>query len=174
MVRRLVDRIGRCLHIVFKASLVFKGVLAALEALAGLGLLLAPNDRILALVDWLTRAQIAHDRSEPMTTWTAGIAQSFSIHSQHFYAIYLIGHGALKLVMVGMLARRTVWAYPVAICILIGFIIYQLHHWLVDGSSFLIVLSAVDLIMVGLVWREWRMLRRMVAVAPASSAMVQH
>ncbi|MCX7299483.1 MAG: DUF2127 domain-containing protein [Rhodobacterales bacterium] len=167
MVRRLVDRFGRWLHILFEASLVFKGALATLEALAGLGLLLAPNERILAFVDWLTRAQIAHDRSEPMTTWAAEIAQSFSIQSQHFYAIYLLGHGVLKLVMVGMLARRTVWAYPVAICILIGFIIYQMHHWWVDRSSFLVVLSALDLIMVGLVWREWRMLRRMNVAAPA-------
>ncbi len=165
--RRLADRIGGWLHILFEASLVFKGTLAALEALAGLGLLLAPNERILSFVDWLTRAQIAHDRTEPMTTWAADIAQNLSIQSQHFYAVYLLGHGVLKLVMVGMLARRTVWAYPIAICILVGFVIYQMHHWWVDGSSVLVVLSALDLFMAGLVLREWRMLRRTNVAAPA-------
>lgn len=159
MVRRLVDRVGRWLHLLFEASLVIKGILAASEALAGVGLLIAPNDRLLRFVDWLTRHQIAHDRTEPMTNWAARAVQGLSIETQHFYALYLVGHGLLKLVMVAMLARRIIWAYPVAILILIGFVGYQLHHWTAEPSPVLLVLSGLDLFMAGLVWREWRTLR---------------
>lgn len=159
--RSLVDRFGRWLHILFEASLFIKGTLAVAEAFAGLGLLLAPNARILSFVDWLTKNEIAQDQADPMATWMRNATMGLSIESQHFYALYLLGHGVLKLLMVVMLARRVVWAYPVSILILLGFVAYQMHRWTVEPSPVLLVLSGFDLLMAGLVWREWRGLRRL-------------
>lgn len=158
--------IARRLHWVFEASLVIKGLLATSEAVGGLGLLLTPNMIILRFVHWLTANELAQDAGDEMATWFRHAAEQFPIQTQHFYAWYLFGHGILKLAMVGMLARRVLWAYPVAMAILAGFVLYQLHHWSISPSPVLLVLSGFDALMIGLVFREWREMRAARAVAP--------
>ncbi|MCX7889263.1 MAG: DUF2127 domain-containing protein [Rhodobacteraceae bacterium] len=152
--------LGRWLHWLFGASLVIKGLLASAEALAGLGLLLTPNDTILRFVAWLTRHEIAQDPTDPMATWMRHAAEAFPGSTQHFYALYLMGHGILKLGMVVLLARRVRWAYPAAMAVLAGFVVYQVHHALGAPSPVLVVLSLFDSAMILLVWREWRELVR--------------
>jgi uncharacterized membrane protein len=61
--------------------------------------------------------------------------------------------------MVILLARRVIWAYPAAVALLLGFITYQLHHWTQEPSPTLLILSAFDAIMIGLVIREYKALR---------------
>jgi uncharacterized membrane protein len=148
--------LARRLHWVFEASLVIKGLLATGESIGGLGLLLTPNLAILRLVAWLTRNEIAQDPTDPMATWFRHAAEVFPIQTQHFYAYYLMGHGFLKLIMVFMLARRILWAYPIAMAVLAGFVAYQLHDFSHSRSIVLLMLSGLDTLMIVLVFREWR------------------
>jgi uncharacterized membrane protein len=159
MVRRNAARIARWLHQLFEASLVIKGILAASEAISGLGLLFTSNALILGFVQWLTRNELAQTPEDEMARWTEHLARSFSIEIQHFYAVYLLSHGALKFLMVILLAARVRWAYPAAMVVLAGFVAYQLHGWSQSGSLVLLALSGFDLVMIGLVWREWRALK---------------
>lgn len=156
MVRENATRIRKWLHQLFEASLVIKGLLASAEALAGLGLLLTSNMLILRIVDWLTQYEIAEDPADKMATVARHYAESFSLQTQHFYAWYLLSHGGLKLAMVVALAMGAIWAYPAAMLILAGFVSYQLYTWSHDGSRVLLLLSGFDLVMIGLVWQEFR------------------
>ena len=151
--------VSRWLHALFEASLVVKAALAASEGLAGIGLLLTTNASILGFVDWLTRSEIVQDPQDRMAVAVQHLTQGLSIQSQHFYALYLCAHGGLKLVMVLLLARGVRWAYPAAMALLAGFVVYQMMHWLQVHSAPLLVLSAFDMIMIALVWREWRTAR---------------
>jgi len=146
----------RWLDRLFGASLLVKGVLAAAEAIAGLGLLFTPNAAIQRLVGWLTRNEISHDPTDPMAVWVLGAAELFTVPTQHFYAVYLLAHGVMKLAMVLLLAARIGWSYPFAIAVLAGFIAYQAYHYTVSPSPALILLSLFDAMMILLVWREWR------------------
>lgn len=159
MVRSNTALIARWLHRLFEASLVIKGVLATLEALSGLGLLLTANHRIVALVDWLTRYEIAEGPQDGLATWVQRHAELLSMQSQHFYALYLLSHGALKLAMVILLALGLSWAYPAALLVLAGFVTYQTYEWLHSGSPFLLMLSGLDMLMIYLVWQEYRAIR---------------
>ena len=159
MVRRNAVLIARWLHRLFEASLVIKGVLAATESLAGLGLLLTANRQIVALVDWLTRYEIAEDPNDKIASWVARHAELLSIQSQHFYAWYLLSHGGLKLIMVILLALGLVWVYPAAMVVLAGFVTYQVYEWIHTGSPFLLALSGLDLFMIYLIWQEYRAMR---------------
>jgi len=153
------SRAARWLHNLFEASLLIKAALAASEALAGLGLLLTSNDLIQSFVGWLTRNELAQGPTDGMAHWIEQAIAAFSIETQHFYAFYLLAHGSLKLGMVLLLARRVLWAYPASVVLLSGFITYQLHHWTQSPSPPLLVLSAFDAIMIGLVIREYLVLR---------------
>jgi uncharacterized membrane protein len=159
----------RILHWLFEASLVIKGLLTGAETLAGLGLLLAPNALVARLVYWLTHYEIAEDPTDTMAAWTRRAVENFPIGTQHFYAMYLIFHGGLKLGIVLLLWRRVMWAYPAGMVVLSGFVAYEIYEFLRAGSPFLLVLAAFDLIMIGLVWQEYRALKSAPPRAMASS-----
>lgn len=150
--------LGRWLHWAFEASLLIKGLLASAEGLGGLSLLFLPNAPIARLVDWMTRNEITQEPNEKVAQWVQHGMAAFTLETQHFYALYLCLHGGIKLAMVIGLARKIIWGYPAAIVILAGFVAYQLHHYFLSPSPVLLALSALDTLMIGLVWREFRML----------------
>ena len=153
MLRAARDRV---VHWLFEASLVIKGMLGGLEALAGLGLLLTPNAMVVRLVYWLTHFEIAEDPTDTLASWTLRAVQQFPVGTQQFYAIYLLAHGILKLTMVFLLWRKVIWAYPASMGVLAGFVAYQGYEFIRAGSPFLLLLALFDLAMIVLVWREWR------------------
>jgi uncharacterized membrane protein len=148
------------LHWLFEASLLIKGLLTSTEAMAGLGLLLVPNAMVARLVYWLTHYQIAEDPTDTMAAWTLRAMEQFPIGTQHFYALYLLFHGGLKLTIVLLLWRRVIWAYPAGMGVLAGFVAYQLFEFVHSGSPFLLMLAVFDLIMIALIWLEYRALKR--------------
>ena len=149
----------RLIHWLFEASLLIKGTLTAAEALAGLVLLMTSNARLLAFVDWLVANEIAEDPRDALAVSVEHAVDQLSGQTQHFYALYLIGHGGLKLLMVLGLAARLVWVYPVSMVLLAGFAIYEGHGYFTGGSPTLLALAALDLFMIFLVWREYLALR---------------
>ena len=158
----LVSPYGRLsvwLHWLFEASLIIKGSFALGETLSGLGLLLTPHGLLLNLWAWLTHHQLTQDPNDAMAQWFHQLASSFPVHVQHFYAIYLLAHGLLKFLMVIMLARRILWAYPAAMVVLAGFVIYQSLEFFTQGSLVLLALACLDGFMILLVYREWNVLK---------------
>ena len=165
MLKQNAYRLARWLHGLFEASLLIKGLLAASEAASGLGLLLTPNSMIQNFVDWMTRNELTQEPTDAMAQWVSHLVQSLSIQTQHFYALYLMGHGFLKLIMVILLQKRVIWAYPASMVVLAGFVVYQLDQWTHGHSPVLLMLSGFDTFMILLVWREWRVLRHKTATA---------
>lgn len=154
MPRRLTREQG-LLHRLFEASLLAKGVFAAVECVTGIALLVTANATIRRGIDWLTRHELVEDPTDPLASRIAALASRFDGSSQHFYAIYLLGHGLVKLVIVILLARRITAAYPLGIAVFAAFILYQLHRWTLTHSPMMLFLSAFDLLVIWLTWREW-------------------
>ena len=165
MVRATAALVTGLWHKLFNATLAVKGSLASIEAMVGFGLWLgatfasAPKLPVEGSIEWLNQHEITQDPQDPMVQWTAEQAQHLSVSSDNFYALYLIVHGLLKLVMVILLARRVTWAYPAAMAVLAVFVAFQLHSWTQTHSPFLIMLSGFDLFMIYLVGREYRLLK---------------
>ena len=169
-----ITRLSRVLHCLFEASLLIKGAFAAGETLLGLGLLLTPHGMVLTLWGWLTHHQLTQHPTDAMIQWFHHLADIFPVHVQHFYAIYLLAHGTLKFAMVLMLARRILWAYPAAMAVLAGFVVYQFAEFVTQGSLALLALACLDAVMIVLVYREWTVLKLHRAQAlPARQALAQ-
>lgn len=149
---------ARNLHYLFQASLLFKAAIAASETVSGLGLLLTPSGAISAWVAWMAHSQLSEAPADSLVLAVQQMFAATSLESQHFYALYLLVHGMLKLAMVVTLGRRLPWAYPASMIILAGFVIYQTSVFLQGGGAVLGLLSALDLLMIVLVWREYRLL----------------
>lgn len=144
------------LHKLFEASLALKGLFAAMKSLVGLGLLMTANTAIQRFAGWLTRQELIEDPQDWLSSKVMALAARFNADSQHFYAIYLLSHGLIKLIIVILLARRIAFAYPLGIAVFSAFVLYQMHRWVLTHSPMMLILSAFDLLVIWLTWREWR------------------
>ena len=115
---------------------------------------------IVALVNRLTQEELIEDPHDFVATHLLVLAQNFSVSSQHFYAFYLLSHGLVKIFLViGLLANK-LWSYPASLAVMSVFILYQLYRFFYTRSLGLIVLTVFDLIVMVLIWHEYRLLRR--------------
>lgn len=148
------------IHEVFQASILLKGAFAAVECLSGLALAVASPVGVRALVDRLAEAQLIEDRGEFIASHLLAWAQAFSVQSQHFYAFYLLSHGAVKLALVVGLLMGRLWAYPASLVVMTLFVVYQLYRYSYTHGFGLLVLTVFDLFVIALIWHEYRLIRR--------------
>jgi len=76
-----------------------------------------------------------------------------------FAIVYLLLHGALKLVTLALLWKKILWSYPLSILLLVSFILYQIFEFFNHGSISMLVLCAVDVLMIILTLLEYRKLK---------------
>jgi len=51
------------------------------------------------------------------------------------------------------------WAYPASVAVFAGFIAYQLHRYALTHAPMMIVLTLLDIVIIWLTLREYRLLR---------------
>ncbi len=108
----------------------------------------------------ITRHELAEDRRDVIANYLLHAAQSFSVSTQHFTAIYLLSHGIIKVWLIVGLLRKRLWYYPAAILIFGLFIVYQLYRFSFTHSMLLLLITALDLLVIILTWQESNYLRR--------------
>jgi len=88
------------------------------------------------------------------------VEQVLSIGSKNFYAFYLLSHGLIKMFLVIGLLRNKLWSYPASLVVMGLFIIYQLYRFSYTGSFGLIAITALDVVVMVLIWHEYRLMLR--------------
>lgn len=142
-------------HRGFEYGVALKGVFAGLEILGG-ALLLLFGAQALAFAQAVTLRRVAVHPHDPVAAFLAHVAAAFSIQGEHFYALFFMVHGAVKLVAVIALLRERRWAFPFGISVLSLFLVYQLVCFYNTGSPAMLVLSLFDLGVIALIVREYR------------------
>jgi uncharacterized membrane protein len=153
------------IHKLFHAGLALKAVNAVIECFGGLLLAMTNASHIQSFINAVTQSELLHDHRDAVATTLFHVTREFSVSSQHFYAVYLLGHGLMKLVLVFGLARKTAWAYPFALTALAGFILYQSYRFSYSHSLGLALLTLFDCAFFVLVWQEYRLEQRRLAAA---------
>ena len=150
----------RNIHRIFKISILLKGAHSVIEIAGGLALYLVTTGTIVNLVKLATQEELIEDPNDYVASHLLAMAQHFSVASKSFYAFYLLSHGAIKLLLVIGLLRNQVWSYPASLVAMAAFIVYQLYRFSYTHSPGLIALTVFDLVVIALIWHEWRMQRR--------------
>jgi uncharacterized membrane protein len=148
------------IHQVFRLSVLLKGLHALTEIAGGLLFYFVSAPTVLHWVNLLTQDELTEDPRDFIATHLVAAAQQLTGATESFYAFYLISHGLVKVVLVVGLLREKLIAYPLSLIALGGFIAYQLYRYSYTHSVGLIVLTVFDLIVIVLVWHEWRLLRK--------------
>lgn len=152
------------IHQAFRISVILKGLHAITEIAGGLVFYLISAPTILHWVNLLTQDELTEDPRDFVANHLLAAAQHLTGATQSFYAFYLITHGLIKVVLVMGLLREKLIAYPLSLIALGAFIVYQLYRYSYTHSFGLILLTIFDLIVIVLVWHEWRLLRRHLSV----------
>ena len=144
---------GKRIHEFFEVGIILKGLNAFTELLLGV-LLLFVN--VSGIVQNLIADELVEDPDNFLATHLQPFASQFSPQAQLYSALYLIAHGVIKGVLVIGLLRGKLWAFPASLAVLALFVVYQTLQILSTQSIGLILLTIFDLIVMWLIWEEYR------------------
>ncbi|MCT1226074.1 DUF2127 domain-containing protein [Lactococcus lactis] len=143
------------LDVSFNTMLLGKSIFAFVEFISGLLLIFVPLDLIKATIQHLALGISL----SPLSTMITNAGERLTNDATLFAIVYLLLHGALKLVTLALLWKKILWSYPLSILLLVGFILYQIFEFFNHGSISMLVLCAVDVLMIILTLLEYRKLK---------------
>lgn len=147
-------------HIFFEVGLALKALNSLLEITGSVLLLIFNPVRIQKVMVYLSESEYWSNPSNRVSRYLVELGTNLSPSAQQFATYYLMSHGGVKLAIVFLLWRKILIAYPMAIAAMASFIAYQVHHFIVNGSVYLLVISFLDLMMIIFTYFEWQGLRR--------------
>ncbi|MGA2916517.1 MAG: DUF2127 domain-containing protein [Sedimentisphaerales bacterium] len=137
-------------HWLFLVGIFFKGLDGVLEFLAGLAFLFLKHDLTTKYINILFQRQLLQN---PPQMVIDGLMR-FSENTQLFVAVYLLGHGIIKMGIVAGLYLKKLWVYPLAQIILTLFVIYQSYRFFHTFSLLLLFLTGLDIFIIFLIRTE--------------------
>lgn len=140
----------------FEVAISLKGLDGILEVVGGLILLVVTPATINRVVVALTQHELSEDPHDFIATRLLNTAHGLTKSSVLFASLYLLFHGAVKIVLVAALLRNKLWAYPWMIAFLLLFIVYQIYRIALVPSVGLAALTAFDIFVVWLTYREYQ------------------
>jgi len=144
----------------FEIGIILKGLNGLAELIGGLLLLFVTAGDIYHLAALLTQDELSEDPHDFIARHLLHTASGLTGSAVIFGAVYLLLHGAVKVVLVIALLLNKLWAYPCMIIVLLIFIGYQLYRIAMQPSAGLVALTIFDAVIVTLTWREFRRQRR--------------
>lgn len=147
---------GRVVDLVFLIGMGLKAINGAAELLLGLPVLFLRPAQITGLVHSVTAGELREDPHDLIAHLALNGAAALRPEAALFAAVYLIIHGAVKVVIVIALLRDSRRVYPWAIVALVGFLIWQIVELILHPSIGVALLSGFDVAVIALTWREWR------------------
>jgi uncharacterized membrane protein len=139
----------------FRITVALKGLDGLLEVIGGIALLFVSPRSINRLVKWATAHELAQDPKDLISRHLLHSASQLTSSTTLYGALYLLIHGVSKVVLVVLVLRNKLWAYPWMIGLLLAFIAYQLYRMTYKPSVSLALLTAFDALVVWLTWREY-------------------
>lgn len=154
----MADTSARRTERLFKAALLVKGLDGAAELVAAVALLLVPAATVQRLVAEVVSRDLLGPPDGFLTRHLVAGTAEFASGDRTFVLVYLGLHGVVKLALVWALLRKWRRAYPVAAAVLAVFVGYELLRALHTGSVVLPFLAALDIVIIVLILREYRLL----------------
>jgi uncharacterized membrane protein len=149
----------RGLELVYRIGVIVKGLDGVIELVGGLLLWLAPGLLRAVLVPLSGTVAGDHPIRNFVAYWAGHFGQELVAGSSMFVVFFLLAHGIVKVVLVYCLLREYHWVYPYALAVLGLFAAYQVFVLVGAPTVGMALLTALDFLIIWLVWREWRVLR---------------
>ena len=141
---------------VFDFALLLKIVNGIFEMAAAFLILVIPPSVVLRLAEYVTSGEIAEDPNSVFATTVRDTAHTFAVHTHYFVALYLVLHGAIKVVLVAQIFAKKRRAYPLFMLALAFFGSYELFLGATRLELLLYIVASLDYILLLLTAHEYR------------------
>jgi uncharacterized membrane protein len=146
---------------VFEGGIILKGIDGALEFLGGLLVLFVSPVTLHSFIAFVTHRELVENPHDKVANLLIHSTSHYSDGGRTFLIIYLWIHAAIKLIAVIGILKNYLWAYPFSLISLGLLVIYQLYDiFFVKASVGMILLTIFDVIILGLIWREYGKIRK--------------
>lgn len=149
----------KMIHETFIAGVILKGVSALLEIFSAVALFFLTPNGLARAVSAVTAGELMEDPQDIIANALVRYASTFSANARVFILFYLLSHGLIKVCLLAALVKRYLWAYPLAMSIFGIFGAYQLYRYTHTHSSWLVVLTVFDALIIILTWLEYKNLK---------------
>lgn len=150
----------KAIHQLFNIGLIGKAVDGGLEILGAVLLFVVNSNQLSRWVRALTQHELSEDPDDVIVGFLLRSMRHLSSNTQMFAALFLLGHGVVKVGLVVALMRKYRWAYPLAMVIFGLFVAYQLYRYAHTHSIWLLALSLLDLFVIVITWLEYKRVTR--------------
>jgi len=140
-------------HIILRASLIVKAFDAGLEIIGGI-LLLMPL-KLDSWIEALCRHELAIGKHEAAALRLQELAANSLSAVTIGAAIYLIAHGAVKLLFITAVMKEKPWGYVGLMSFMSLFTALELYRFVAHGSYLVLAFAAFDGLIVYLASREF-------------------
>jgi uncharacterized membrane protein len=147
------EKLSRATDIVFRVGLVLKAVDSAFEVLGGV--LLAVPARLVRILLVISQHE-AFRHHQALAGRLDNLAQVIGTHTSIVQAIYLMLHGAVKLVCILAIFRGKRWGYTWLVFFITIFAGIELFQAIRAGEVLTGVFGAFDLVLAVLIYKEFR------------------
>ncbi|MFZ1075771.1 MAG: DUF2127 domain-containing protein [Minisyncoccia bacterium] len=140
----------------FDLALILKIINGVFEMLAAFVILVIPSSLVLRIAEYVTSGEIAEDPNDFFATNIRAAAHTFAVHTHYFVALYLVLHGAVKVVLVSGIFQKRRNAYTLFMIALALFGSYELFLGEIRAELLLDVLATLDFCLLLLTAHEYR------------------
>jgi uncharacterized membrane protein len=140
----------------FQTGITVKGIDGVLEVLGGMLLWLIHPSAMNAIVRAFTQHALSRDPQDFVAVHLLRASEILVNGNRLFASLYLLSHGATKIVLVVALWMNALWAYPLTIFVFAAFSAYQMYQYSHTHSIAMLLLTIFDVVLICLTWLEWR------------------
>lgn len=140
----------------FRVGILLKGIDGMLEIIGGVWLWLIPPSGMNAVVRVLVKHELSGDPHDFVAIHLFRASEMLLNSNRLFASIYLLSHGATKVILVVALWMNALWAYPLTIFVFGTFGAYQMYRYSHTHSIAMLLLRIFDFAIIYLTWMEWR------------------
>lgn len=140
----------------FEYGIILKGIDGLLELIAGILLFFVTPSAIQGFIGVITQKELLEDPHDLIANFLIHSSAHITTGATMFAIIYLLVHAGVKLTAVIGLLRNKMWAYPFSFITLGILLIYQIYSIFEKGSIGMILLTVFDIVIIWLIWREYK------------------
>jgi uncharacterized membrane protein len=140
----------------FQTGITLKGIDGVLEIIGGLLLWLIHPSAMSAIVRAFTQHALSRDPQDFIAVHFLRASETLVNGNRLFASLYLLSHGATKVVLVAALWMNALWAYPLTIFVFAVFSTYQMYQYSHTHSIAMLLLTIFDVALILLTWLEWK------------------
>lgn len=140
----------------FEIGVLLKGIEGILELIGGVSFFFSSADYLNRIVSALTQNELSAEPNDYLTNLAVNWFHHLTAGAIHFVAFFLIINGIINVTLVYGITRKKMWAYQGAIAVLILFVIFQAYRLFYAQSWFLVLATAYDAALAGLISHEYK------------------